>query len=220
MGRPYVIKTTENNMKKLQLMLMLLVILSACSSVATPAPETKPEASPSIEVTAAPALKYHPLDTMTQIEEIDLVLYAIASGDVQELRNLFGFTTLACKTVNALGGPPECREGEAEGTLVEVLPSQSGEGSYLRKVEVGKFPGLDVIGVYAIYQVSETAYSEENFPKGDYAIMLIAPENRPGVVLQIKNGQIVRIDYVFDPQSFDMILQRDASTFVLSPISK
>jgi len=218
MGRPYVIKTTENNMKKLQL--MLLVILSACSSVATSAPETKPEASPSIEVTAAPALKYHPLDTMTQIEEIDLVLYAIASGDVQELRNLFGFTTLACKTVNALGGPPECREGEAEGTLVEVLPSQSGEGSYLRKVEVGKFPGLDVIGVYAIYQVSETAYSEENFPKGDYAIMLIAPENRPGVVLQIKNGQIVRIDYVFDPQSFDMILQRDASTFVLSPISK
>jgi hypothetical protein len=104
--------------------------------------------------------------------------------------------------------------------MVEVLPFLGPEGSYLRKDEINNFPGLNVIGLYAVYQVSDTAYSEENFPKGDYAIMLAAPDNLPGVVLQIKNGQIIRVDYVFDTSSYDTILQRDVSTFVLPPISK
>ena len=232
-------------MKKyvLALFVVLLMAVSACSSAVTPtsevnteqpqrtqAPEAnteQPQLTPTPEVDieqpqptqtdASLALKYYPLDTMTQIEEIDLSLAAIASGDVQAVRNLFGFTITACKTVNALGGPPACREGEAEGTSVEVLPFLGPEGSYLRKDEVVNFPGLTVTGVYAIYQVSETAYSEENFPKGDYGIMLTAPENIPNIVLQIKNGQIVRIDYVFDPASFETILQRDAANFVLPP---
>lgn len=232
-------------MKKyvLALFVVLLMAVSACSSAVTPtsevnteqpqrtqAPEAnteQPQLTPTPEVgieqpqptqtDASLALKYYPLDTMTQIEEIDLILAAIASGDVQAVRNLFGFTITACKTVNALGGPPACREGEAEGTSVDVLPFLGSEGSYLRKDEVNNFPGLTVTGVYAIYQVSETAYSEENFPKGDYGIMLTAPENIPNIVLQIKNGQIVRIDYVFDPASFETILQRDAANFVLPP---
>jgi hypothetical protein len=201
----------------LVLFVILLVSVSACFSAATPTPEVNIEQPQQTQASVLPALKYYPLDTTTQIEEIDLVLYAIASGDAQAVRDLFGFSTLACKTVNALGGPPPCREGEAEGTMVEVLPFLGSEGSYLRKDEVSNFPRLNVIGVYSIYQVSETAYSEENFPKGDYGIMLTAPENLPNIVLQIKSGQIVRIDYVFDPSSVEMILQRDAANFVLPP---
>jgi len=224
-------------MKK-YLLVVFVAILSACSPAitSTPVQETATEevaptpapvstATPVQEtaiavVTDSSVIKFYPLDTKTGNADIDIVLSAVASGDTQELINLFDYTTTACKTVNALGGPPPCREGEAEGTKVEVLPFLGSEGSYLRKDEVSNFPGLNVTGVYAIYQVSETAYSEENFPKGEYGIMLTAPENRPGVVLQIKNGLIVRVDYVFDPQSFDTILQRDVSTFVLSPISK
>ena len=204
-------------MKK-YLLVVFVVILSACSPAITSTPVQ--EIATEIAPTPAPvstALKYYPLDTMTQIEEIDLILYAVASGDTQELINLFDYTTTACKTVNALGGPPPCREGEAEGTMVEVLPFLGSEGSYLRKDEVSNFPGLNVTGVYAIYQVSETAYSEENFPKGDYGIMLTAPVNLPNIVLQIKNGQIVRIDYVFDPASVETLLQRDAANFALPP---
>ena len=233
-------------MKKyvLALLVILLMAVSACSSAVTPtsevnteqpqrtqAPEAnteQPQLTPTPEVDieqpqptqtgASPALKYYPLDTMTQIEEIDLILAAVASGDAQAVRDLFGFSTIACKTVvNALGGPPPCRAGEKEETKVEVLPFLGSEGSYLRKDEVNNFPGLNVTGVYAIYQVSETAYSEENFPKGDYGILLTAPENLPNIVLQIKNGQIVRIDYVFDPSSVETILQRDAANFVLPP---
>jgi len=166
-------------MKKylLVLFVILLMTVSACSSAATPTLEANTEQPQPSQTSASPVLKYYPLDTMTQIEDIDLILAAVASGDAQALRNLFGFTTTACKTVNALGGPPACREGEAEGTTVEVLPFLGPEGSYLRKDEVGNFPGLNVIGVYAVYHVSETAYSDENFPKGDYGIMLTAPEN-------------------------------------------
>lgn len=227
-------------MKKLFWMLIWLVAVSACSSVPTPTPElfqptsTAPVQNHSLDTvtqvsvpTPTPELLqpmpparvlYHPLDTITQIEEIDLILAAVASGDTQAVRNLFGFTTTACKTVvNALGGPPPCRAGEKEGTMVDVLPFLGSEGSYLRKEEVSNFPGLNVIGVYAIYQVSATAYSEENFPKGDYGIMLTAPENLPNIVLQIKNGQIVRIDYIFDPSSVETILERDAANFVLPP---
>ncbi len=207
-------------MKKylLVLFVILLMSVSACSSAATPTPEVNTEQLQPTQTSASPISKYYPLDTMTQIEEIDLILAAVASGDTQAVRNLFGFTTTACKTVNALGGPPPCRAGETEGTLVEVLPFLGPEGSYLRKDEVSNFPGLNVTGVYAIYQVSATAYSEENFPKGDYGILLTAPENHPMIVLQIKDGQIVRIDYVFDPASVETILQRDAANFVLPPI--
>ena len=206
-------------MKKylLVLFVMLLMTASACSAAATPTPEVNAEQPQPTQASASPAVKYYPLDTMTQIKEIDLILAAVASGDAQAVRNLFDFTTTACKTVNAFGGPPACREGEAEGTPVEVLPFLGPEGSYLRKDEAGNFPGLNVIGVYAIYQVSETAYSEENFPKGDYGIMLNALENLPGVVLQIKDGLIVRIDYIFDPASMAATLQRDAANFVLPP---
>jgi len=206
-------------MKKYLLILFVILFMtvSACSSVSTPTSEVNTEQPQPTQASASPVLKYYPLDIMTQIDEIDFILAAVASGDAQAVRNLFGFTTTTCKTVNALGGPPACREGEAEGTTVDVLPFLGSEGSYLRKDEVDNFPGLNVIGVYAIYQVSETAYSEENFPKGDYGIMLTASENLPSIVLQIKNGQIVRIDYVFDPSSVETILQRDAANFVLPP---
>jgi hypothetical protein len=228
--------------KKLFWMMIWLAAVSACSSVPASTPElfqptsTAPVQNHSLDTvtqglvpTPTPELlqptplarvQYHPLDTITQIEEIDLVLAAVASGDVQAVRNLFGFSTVACKTVNALGGPPACREGEVEGTMVDVLPFLGPEGGYLRRDEVTNFPGLNVTGVYAIYQVSATAYSEENFPKGDYGIMLAGPDNLPNVVLQIKNRQIVRIDYVFDPASINLVLQRDASKFILSLISK
>ncbi len=53
-------------------------------------------------------------------------------------------------TVHALGGPPPCRKGEAEGTVVEVLPSRGPEGSFMRKDEVGNWLGLVQL-VYMLY---------------------------------------------------------------------
>lgn len=196
------------------ILVLLLAISLACSPAQTPAPETVPPAQPTSES------QYHPLDMLTNLPEIDVIIRAVASRDPQELQDLFGYTTIACMTVNALGGPPACREGEAEGTLVEVLPSLGPEGSFLRKDEAGNFPALNVTGLYAVYRVPESSYSDENYPAGDYAIAYLSDGNAPEVILQITDGKIVRIDYVFGyPESND-ILPQGVTDFVLEPVAK
>jgi len=189
---------------------LVMFLLSACASVSTAVPETPP---------AETAPKYYPLDTRTGLQTIDVVLEAVSSGDHQKLVDLFSYTSTACKTVNALGGPPACRASEVEGTMVEVLPFLGPEGSFLRKDEATNFPGLSVLGIYAIYRVSDTAYSEADYPAGEYGIMLIGADNKQWNILQVKNGRIIRIDYIFDARSFNEILQRDASSLILEPLS-
>ena len=190
-------------------------LASACLPMATPTPVV-----PVLAPSPTSAEKYHSLDTPTTLEEIDTILAAVNSNDKQKLTDLFSYSTIACKTiVNGLGGPPPCPEGLADGTLVEVLPVLSSEGYYLYKDEISNWPGLDVAGLYAVYQVSETVYSDENFPKGDYAIILVGKENHPSIVLHLTDARIVRINYVFDnsPGALAEILARDASEVILVP---
>lgn len=194
--------------------ILVVVLLTACSPAVTITP-TQP-----VLPTAQPTehLPYHPLDTLTNIPEIDVIIKAVASGNPQELRNLFQYIKTACMTVNALGGPPPCRENEAEGTPVEVFPSLGSEGSFLRKDEAENFPGLNVQGLYAIYHVPDTVFSDPNFPAGDYAIVYVSDGNIPDIVLQIRNGKIIRIDYGFGYPT--QTIPEDVTDFVLEPVSK
>ena len=194
-------------------LLFVAFLASACLPMATPTPTLLVPSPTSAE-------KYHSFNTPTTIEEIDNILAAVNSNDKQKLTDLFSYTTIACKAiVNGLGGPPPCPEGEAEGTLVEVLPVLSSEGYYLYKDEISNWPGLDVAGLYAVYQVSESAYSDENFPKGNYAMILVGKENQPGIVLHIKDAGIVRIDDILDdaPGALQSVLERDAEHVILAP---
>ena len=191
---------------------LMLLILAACAPVVTSAPQDDP-------LITVPQADGYPLDTRTGIAEIDVVLTAVASGDPQQVRDLFGYTKTACMTVNALGGPPPCRAGEAEGTSVEVLPILGSEGSFLRREEAGGFPGLQVSGIHTVYEVSSSAYSEPNYPAGDYALAFVSDSDIPGVVLQVRDGRIIRIDYVFEMTSFKARFERDASSFILPPNS-
>jgi hypothetical protein len=195
--------------------LIVLFLAAACAPAATSTEEV-----PTVAPQPTPAEKYHSLDARTGIEEIDIVLAAVENGDLQPLRDLFRYNRVACMTVNALGGPPPCREGEAEGTIVEVLPFLASEGSYFHKDEINNWPGLEVDGIYAVYQVSENAYSDEYYPKGDYGVILVDKEGNENIVLQIKDGGIVRIDYVFDNSKavFTGILERSAAELILAPI--
>ena len=47
--------------------------------------------------------------------------------------------------------------------------------------------------------------------------MLVAEEDLPGVVVQVKNGKIVQIDYLLTATSFDETLRRDAADVILEP---
>jgi len=200
---------------------LAVVLLAACTPRATPIPETLLPTRPFPSETQVTTLSQsHPLDTLTNIPEIDVIIQAVASGNPQELRNLFEYTTATCMTVNALGGPPPCRPGEAEGTLVEVLPSLGPEGSFLRKDEVENFPGLNVTGLYAVYRVPDSAFSDENYPAGEYGIAYLSEGDRPEVILQVTDGKIVRIDYVFGFPESNAILPEGVPDFVLEPVSK
>jgi hypothetical protein len=196
--------------------ILLILGIAACSP-AIPATQEILSTLPPV-----PAEGYHPLTTRTGMEGIDQILEAAASGDVQSLRSLVEFTNAKCTQRDGLGGPPKCREGEAEGTPMEVLPFLSSEGSFLRKDEIDNWSGIDVSGIYAAYEVNAAVLSSEQYyPVGKYVILFSSEENQPAVALRIGESGIVRVDHIFDssPESLGAMVQREASTVILAPKS-
>jgi hypothetical protein len=192
---------------------LLVLLISACAPV-TPGPQ-ETEVAPRPTVVQGS----HPLTTRTGNEEIDHILAAIANGDVEMLRSLIKFTTAECMQLEGLGGPPKCQEGEAEGTLVEVLPSIGSEGSFPRKAEIENWPGVEVSGLYAIYEVSPAVVAEQYYPIGKYAILFVSEENHPAISLRVDNGGIVRVDYLFDtsPDALKDVIERESAQVILAP---
>ncbi len=201
--------------RTLQILSAVLLIagLSACSP--------KIPATQASIATAQPtrAEPYHPLTTRTGIEEIDRILEAI--GDIQKLRSLVQLTATRCTKQEGLGGPPKCLAGEGEGTPVDVLPFLGPEGHFIRGTELNDWQGFDTSGIYAIYEVSSDAYTDENYPAGKLAILFVGKENQPAIALQVRDGRIVRLDNYFENslESLDSTLQRDAARLILAPIS-
>ena len=196
---------------------VLLVLGIAACAPAAPATEAVSPTEP-----AASEGPFHPLTTQTGIESIDQVLNAVSSGDAAGLRSLVEFTNAECTQQDGLGGPPKCREGEAEGTPVEVLSFLVGEGSFIRKDEIENWTGITASSIYAIYEVNAAVItSEEYFPIGKYVILFVSGENQPAVAVRIGERGIVRIDTVFDflPESLRAMVEREASTVILAPKS-
>lgn len=162
---------------------------------------------------------YHPLDTRTEIRDVDSVLAAVASGNPRELYALINYTVAPCTMAEGLGGPPKCAEGEEDGTLLEVLPILGSEGGFIRRSEIGNWQGVDVTGLYAVYRVSAGALNEEYYPPGEYIVFFVPRENEPAVALRIARGGIVRVDYLFDvfPESLSTLIERDTSEVILAP---
>ena len=196
------------------LMIFLIMGSAACAPL-DPAPQ-EAVASPQPEVADA----FHPLTARTGLDDIDNILEVLARGDAEELRSLIQFTNAECTRADGLGGPPKCRAGEAEGTVVEVLPFLGSEGGFLRKDEIGNWQGVDAAGLYAIYKVSPAVISEQYYPAGEYAIMLVGKEDRSPVVLRVDAGRIVRVDYPPGAESLKTILQNEAGTVILEPLDR
>lgn len=194
-------------------MILLVLGIVACSPV-TPATQDAAPTSGPISTEG-----YYPLTTQTGLAEIDNVLAAVASGDGQELRSLIQFTSAQCTQAEGLGGPPKCRAGESEGTVVEVLPFLGPEGSFLHKDEIEDWQGIDVTGLYAIYEVSSDVRVEEYYPAGKYAILFVGKDGQSLIVLRVSDGRLVRIDYLFDvsPEFLQATIRREAAQFILPP---
>ena len=192
--------------------ILLALGIAACAPVTPATPTSDPRSTEG----------YYPLTILTGIAEIDSVLGAVASGDDRKLRSIIRFTDAKCTRAEGLGGPPKCRVGESEGMTVEVLPFLGSEGSFLHKEEIENWQGIDVTGLYAIYEVSSDVLVEEYYPAGKYAIMFIGKEGQPPVVLRIGDGRIVRVDHLFDssPDALQATLEREAARVILPPLSQ
>ena len=190
--------------------------LTATSQASPPAGrQTRPPtATPTDEVLG---VLVHDSDSRTGLDEVDQIIDIALTGDINEFRQRIKFTTSGCTHVMALGGPPNCKEGESEGALVEVLPFLGpGEGSHLRRDELNNWQGIDVAGLYAVYRVSDEAYSDKDYPAGEYGIVFRTKDPNIIVTLQVDNGRILRIDTSFGT-SPEINFERDAEEIILPP---
>jgi hypothetical protein len=171
---------------------LFLLGVVACS----PATATGPERIPAVASTSSGA--HHPLTTRTDIQVIDQVLNAVAGGDSQKVRAVIEFFEAECTHQEGLGGPPKCREGEAEGTPVEVLAFTGPEGGHIRKDELGNWT-LNASGVYAVYEVNPAAVaSEQDYPIGSYVILFVDEADRSATALHLGERGILRVDLLLD----------------------
>lgn len=210
-----------------------LVLLSACAPAVTAEPAASTSMptvteKPNIPATSVPPTatsiateeltvpEAYPLSTRTGIADVDEVLAAVESGDAQALRDLVRFTEVGCTKAEGMGGPPKCREGEAEGTLVNVLPFLGPEGRFMYESDLSNFLPMQALEIYAVYSVSDSAFSEEAFPAGEYAAIFITEIDEIFIVYQIRKG-IVRVDTVFSPSSLGTVIKRDALELILAP---
>ena len=195
---------------------MLLFLVVACAPV-TPAASILTPTQPS-----APATAYHPLDTRTGIAQVDRVLDAVASGDQQALRSLVQFIERPCTHMEGFGGPPKCREGEAEGTPVRTLALIGSEGGHIRQDEIAQWISVEADGIYAIYEVSSEVTVDENFPAGQYVLVFLKDADENDVILRLGETGIVRVDTLFDtsPESLAALLQREAGAIILAPVGQ
>jgi hypothetical protein len=190
-------------------------------STPTPAPTQTQEIIPPLttQVTATPideVFEKSVNDARTGLDEVDLIIHVVLSGDINEIRQRIKFTTSGCTHEMALGGPPKCREGESEDKLVEVLPFLGPEGHFLRRDELNEWRGIDVAGLYAVYRVSDEAYSNENYPAGEYGIVFRTKSPNFIVTLQVENGSILRIDSLYGTPP-EINFERDAQEIILPP---
>lgn len=90
------------------------------------------------------------------------------ANDVDALRAFLSFTPTACATnVQGAGGPPDCRPGEPEGTLVPVLAIADCEGHFVREDELA----LDPLATGTISFVGAYRAPEGFFPEGEIVLL-------------------------------------------------
>ena len=153
---------------------------------------------------------------LTGIAELDLIIETVLAGDRGDELQLLQFSTLACTHTEGLGGPPKCREGEEEGTIVEVFPFLGPEGHHMRRSEMDDWDGIQASDVYAVYRVSSQVYFEEAYPTGEYAIVFLTENEQFYLTIQVTDGRIVRIENNFGA-SAAINLEQVASEIILAP---
>jgi hypothetical protein len=117
----------------------------------TPTPE---------EITPTPSpygfgVSIHPEDTRMGIAEVDAVIEAFLSNDVEAKISLVEYITEGCVVKDSLGGPPDCELGMEVGTPMTYFPVLNGELSYADPENMEGVMDFEVHGLYAVYQSAD-----------------------------------------------------------------
>ena len=181
-------------------------------------PDPPVSGAPTVEPTAATLqLAVYPPGTRTGWPDLDAIIDAVLAHDAEAQRALTQYTRIGCTHADGLGGLPKCAEGEAEGTLLEVVPFLGSEGHHQRRADYETWAGPDVLGLLAVFRVGPEAYSDEAYPVGEYALVFLDANGASDITVQVQGGRIVRFDYGF-PGSLQGDLERHAAEILL-PLS-
>ncbi len=134
-------------------------------SVAT---ATVPPGSPTPTAEASPTAGFP-----TGIDSVDAIADVADAGDARALEDLVLFRQVACTTtIEGIGGPPRCREGEAEGTEVLAVFGASCEGFFAREDEL-RFQGIALSDppIYGVFRM-EGSRAAAIWPDAKYAVVL------------------------------------------------
>ena len=164
-------------------------------------------------------------DAPERVPDVDNVVAALEARDVDALGELVGYRQEACASrPGDAGGPPACRFGEAEGTLVVVVPLAQCEASYLRSGDVPNAlehlldPEPEVFAAFPIpASASATASAAE--PVGEYVVVLSSDEEGAalGRRLVIEGGKVVLLDFGCGEPPEKMIEGINDSSFIIPP---
>lgn len=167
---------------------VVAVLVAACGDDdddgEQPASPTAPVASPTQPVT--PPVSPTPGDS-DGTDVIDQVIAAFEAQDLERIAELLVYQDVACALpAEGPGGPPECADGETDGTLVRVIPLAQCEGFYAREGEVVLDPiGQGEVSVYGVYRTPA-----QYFPEGDYAVVFRhEPSASNGSALEVIVGE-------------------------------
>jgi len=175
------------------------------------------EAPPTETETPPKEILLHPPATRTGLESLDKVLEAILSNRVEDRRAFVTYTVVGCTTADGLGGPPKCQAGEAEGTLLEVLPILGSEGHHARRESIDQALSFHVKGLYAIHLIPEDVWQDESFPAGEYGVVVVLADNPFPMTVHVKEGGIIRLDYHLGKTPIEVIEEREGELILPPP---
>jgi hypothetical protein len=136
----------------------------------------------------------YPAGTRTGNTDVDPVIAALEPGDPGKEADAVSYTKVAC-ALHPSGGtpqPPQCPEGVADGTPVDVLPVLSCEGTYRLRadVESNGFPGVEKLQLYAVIR-SQGETQSSDWSAGQYEIVYTDPATGFARAFYVTDGKIV-----------------------------
>jgi hypothetical protein len=175
--------------------------------------------SPTVTATTSPTATAQQImdeGDRTGVVELDRIIQMVLDGDMIALRSIVHYTQAGCTFEDGLGGPPKCKEGEVEGETIEVLPFFGPEGHFIRKENIDLWILINPLDLYAVYTVSDSAFTNPIYPSDQYAIAFVNEARFMIITLQIVEGHIVRVDTALGNPP--MIRADDVDTYLIQPM--